>query len=266
MGSLVFTGSDHSSSQTNGQAFAATGLGQTAGNRPRVLIVDSDNDFRTQTGRFLADNGFLVLEAENSSNARELLTLYGVDIVILDVKITGEDGLAIARALSLHHDICVIIVSELGSEIDRIVGLEAGADDYLAKPASPRELLARIRAVRRRTKRAVQIEQVTPTCYLFSDWIFDVDRRLLRDQNGVVTNLSDGEFTLLRAFVERPQRVLTREQLLEYARGSNSDAYDRAIDTQISRLRRKLSEHSSDDLIRTVRNEGYMFVPKVVLR
>jgi len=236
------------------------------GARPRVLIVDADGTFRAETRRFLSDHGFNVLEAESFAAAQDLLALYGIDIVILDIKIMGEDGLAIARALSVHQDICVIIVSELGSEVDRIVGLEAGADDYLAKPASPRELLARIRAVRRRTARAPRMEQAAPTSYLFAGWTFDVGHRLLRDQEGILISLSDGEFSLLRTFVERPQRVLTREQLLEYARGANSEAYDRAIDTQVSRLRRKLSERGSGDLIRTVRNEGYMFMPKVVLR
>ncbi|OYX60347.1 MAG: hypothetical protein B7Y88_15720 [Sphingomonadales bacterium 32-64-17] len=234
--------------------------------RPRILIVDGDSEYRTSTGHFLADHGFLVLEAENAGAARDLLSQYTIDIVVLDVNISGEDGLAITRALSVHQDVCVIIVSELASEIDRIVGLEAGADDYLPKPASARELLARIRAVRRRLSKSAKLEQATSICYLFSGWSLDIDRRQLRDQLGTITSLSDGEFTLLRAFVERPQRVLTRDQLLEYARGANCDAYDRAIDTQISRLRRKLGMTGNNDLIRTVRNEGYMFVAKVVQR
>jgi two-component system OmpR family response regulator len=119
--------------------------------------------------------------------------------------------------------------------------------------------------VRRRAGKAIQIEQSSAACYRFAGWNFDVERRVLRDAQGNVTSLSEGEFSLLRAFVERPQRVLSRDQLLEYARGAHSDAYDRAIDTQISRLRRKLGI-GNDDLIRTIRNEGYMFVPKVTLR
>jgi two-component system OmpR family response regulator len=233
--------------------------------RTRILILDADTVFRTSTSRFLGEHGFHVFEADSATAARDVLARYGADIVVLDVKIPGEDGLAIARALSIQADVCVIIVSQLGDEIDRIVGLEAGADDYLAKPASPRELLARIRAVRRRAGKAMQIEQPSATCYRFSGWSFDVERRVLHDARGTITSLSEGEFSLLRTFVERPQRVLSRDQLLEYARGANSDAYDRAIDTQISRLRRKLGI-GNDDLIRTIRNEGYMFVPKVTLR
>lgn len=260
------TSSQMSSSEWECQMPHSTALPVASDARPRILIVDADPDFRTDTGQFLAANGFLVLEAENAAVARDLLSQYTVDIVVLDVKISGEDGLAITRALSIHQDVCLIIVSELGSEIDRIVGLEAGADDYLAKPASTRELLARIRAVRRRLAKSAQLEQASSTCYVFSGWSFEIDRRQLRDHNGAVTALSDGEFSLLRAFVERPQRVLTRDQLLEYARGANCDAYDRAIDTQISRLRRKLGTRGSHELIRTVRNEGYMFVPRVTLR
>lgn len=256
----------NSPSEWDGQMHSSAAFPNITDSNPRILIADGDKEFRTGASRFLAGHGFQVLEAENALVARDLLSRYTVDIVLLDVKITGEDGLAITRALSVHRDVCVIIISDLGSEIDRIVGLEAGADDYLTKPASLRELLARIRAVRRRLAKSAQMEQATSASYLFSGWSFDVDRRQLRDQHGAITSLSDGEFSLLRAFVERPQRVLTRDQLLEYARGANCDAYDRAIDTQISRLRRKLGANAAEDLIRTVRNEGYMFVPKVVLR
>ena len=185
-----------------------------------------------------------------------------VDVVILDVMMPGEDGLAIARSLSQRRSLAIIMVSALGSETDRIIGLEVGADDYLAKPVSPRELLARIRAVRRRQNNS-DVEIETGQAYQFDGWRFDVLRRILRDPQGVITSLSEGEFSLLRVFVERPQRVLSRDQLLEYARGPDSDAFDRAIDTQVSRLRRKLSTRTETELVRTVRNEGYMFLPKV---
>lgn len=238
---------------------------QSLDRRPRVLVLDADPEFRRSTTRFLTKHGFLALEADNALAARDTLAQYGVDVVILDVNVPGEDGLAVARAFSIQYDVCVIVVSELGDEIDRIVGLEAGADDYLTKPVSLHELLARIRAVRRRAGKIFEIEQPSSTCYRFSGWSLDIDRRQLRDAQGIITPLSEGEFSLLRAFVERPQRVLTRDQLLEYSRGENSEAYDRAIDTQISRLRRKLGV-GNDDLIRTIRNEGYMFVPKVTKR
>jgi two-component system OmpR family response regulator len=155
------------------------------------------------------------------------------------------------------------MLSAMGEDTDRIVGLEIGADDYLPKPCNPRELLARVRAVlRRRNEPRPGDEPIGAACE-FAGWRLDLVRRELRSPQGVVVNLSSGEFSLLRAFVEHPQRVLTRDQLLDYARGRDSDAYDRAIDVQISRLRRKLSDGGDAELIRTIRSEGYMFAPKV---
>jgi len=231
----------------------------------RVLVVDDDPSLRSLVRDFLTAHGYEVIEADSGTAARNVLAQREVDVVILDVMMPGEDGLSIARSLSQRRDLAVIILSALGSETDRIVGLEVGADDYLAKPASPRELLARIRAVRRRWGLSEGREE-TGTSYSFDGWTFDIVRRVLRDPKGIIISLSEGEFSLLRVFVERPQRVLTRDQLLEYARGPDSDAYDRAVDTQISRLRRKLSSRTQEDLIRTVRSEGYMFLPKVSRR
>jgi two-component system OmpR family response regulator len=152
----------------------------------------------------------------------------------------------------------------MGDEVDRVLGLELGADDYLPKPCNPRELLARVRAVLRRRGEPHKGETDLGAQCEFAGWRLDLVRRELRSPDGVVVNLSGGEFSLLRAFVERPQRVLTRDQLLDLARGPDSDAYDRAIDVQISRLRRKLDDGGSGaELIRTVRNEGYMFMAKV---
>jgi two-component system OmpR family response regulator len=185
-----------------------------------------------------------------------------VDLVVLDVMMPGEDGLSIARTLSAQNDVAIIMISALGSETDRIIGLEVGADDYLPKPVSPRELLARIRAVLRRQQGGDK-EPSSGGIYAFEGWELDIVRRILRDPGNILISLSEGEFSLLRAFVERPQRVLTRDQLLEYARGPDSDSFDRAIDTQISRLRRKLSSRGGSELIRTIRSEGYMFLPKV---
>jgi two-component system OmpR family response regulator len=174
----------------------------------------------------------------------------------------GEDGLAICRRLAVGEGPPIIMLSAMGEDTDRIVGLELGADDYLAKPCNPRELLARVRAVLRRAEQRGQSATLGAGCE-FAGWRLDLVRRELRSPQGVVVNLSSGEFSLLRAFVERPQRVLTRDQLLEFARGPDSDAFDRAIDVQISRLRRKLDDGGGQDLIRTIRNEGYMFTPKV---
>jgi len=231
----------------------------------RVLIVDDDPSLRTLIRDFLAMQGFEVSEASGGTAAREILEQKTIDVVVLDVMMPGEDGLSIARSLAGQRDLAIIMVSALGSETDRIVGLEVGADDYLAKPVSPRELLARIRAVRRR-QLPREADEPQGGTYLFEGWQLDAVRRVLRDPNGVITPLSEGEFSLLRVFAERPQRVLTRDQLLEYARGPDSDAFDRAIDTQISRLRRKLASRASQDLIRTVRSEGYMFLPRVTRR
>jgi two-component system OmpR family response regulator len=156
------------------------------------------------------------------------------------------------------------MLSAMGEESDRIIGLELGADDYLSKPCNPRELLARVRAVLRRRRDPAPSEETLGAACEFAGWRLDLVRHELRSPRAVVVNLSSGEFSLLRAFVEHPQRVLTRDQLLEYARGPQSDAFDRAIDVQISRLRRKLEDGGGGiELIRTVRSEGYIFTPKV---
>lgn len=229
----------------------------------KILVIDPDHDHRAAVANFLSRYGFMVFEADGGAAARDILDTVVPDIVICDVILPGDDGLSIVRELSVQSDASVIIVSEAASEVDRIVGLEVGADDYIAKPVSPRELLARVRAVRRRTPRQANRTDVSESCYTFAGCRLDIERRVLRDPRGLRVSLSDGEFSLLQIFVERPQRVLTRDQLLDLARGPDTDAYDRSIDTQISRLRRKLRDLSRDDLIRTVRNEGYMFVPKV---
>ncbi|MET0251452.1 MAG: response regulator [Novosphingobium sp.] len=234
----------------------------------RILLVDDDSSLRGLIRGFLVEQGYEVLEAESGAAMRRVLEDNEVHIIVLDVMMPVEDGLSIARSLAnRRRDLGIIMVSALGTETDRIVGLEVGADDYLAKPVSPRELLARIRALQRRR---------SPESgggggggggpagsFAFAGWTLDPVRRILRDPQGVITTLSEGEFGLLLAMVERPQRVLTRDQLLDLSRGSASDAFDRAIDTQVSRLRRKLGTRTRDEIIRTVRNEGYIFLPPV---
>ncbi|MDT9598161.1 response regulator [Sphingosinicella rhizophila] len=227
-----------------------------------ILLVDDDESLRTLIRDFLRSYGYRVFEADGGDAMRRILADEQIDVVVLDVMMPGEDGLSLTRSFGASRSFGIIMVSALGSETDRIVGLEIGADDYLAKPVSPRELLARIRAFVRRQNAASAREQPGAN-YGFANWRLDPVRRLLRDPQKVVISLSGGEFSLLQAFVERPQRVLTRDQLLEYARGPDSESFDRAIDTQISRLRRKLESRCDDELIRTVRNEGYMFMPKV---
>jgi two-component system OmpR family response regulator len=231
----------------------------------RILIVDDDPSLRSLIRDFLAGQGYLAFEADGGNSMRALLEREPINVVVLDVMMPGEDGLSLARSISSRPELAIIMVSALGSETDRIIGLEVGADDYLPKPVSPRELLARIRAVLRRQRTAGKSdEEIRP--FHFDGWRFDPVKRVLHDPGDVIISLSEGEFSLLQVFVERPQRVLTRDQLLEYSRGPDSDAFDRAVDTQVSRLRRKLSSRAAGELIRTVRNEGYMFIVPVQRR
>lgn len=228
----------------------------------RILMVDDDPGIRDVVSDFLGKHGYTVDTAGDAREMEQALERGPVDLVVLDVMLPGEDGLAICRRLAVGDGPPIIMLSAMGGDTDRIVGLELGADDYLAKPCNPRELLARVRAVLRRAENRGASSTVSAGCE-FAGWRLDLVRRELRSPQGVVVNLSSGEFSLLRAFVERPQRVLTRDQLLDFARGPDSDAFDRAIDVQISRLRRKLDDGGGQDLIRTIRNEGYMFTPKV---
>ncbi|MDB5469596.1 MAG: DNA-binding response regulator [Caulobacter sp.] len=232
----------------------------------RILMVDDDPGIRDVVSEFLGQHGYQVETAGDGRAMEQALARGPVDLIVLDVMMPGEDGLSICRRLTAQPGgPAIIMLSAMGEDTDRIVGLELGADDYLPKPCNPRELLARIRAVlRRRAEPQPSLEDgLSATCH-FAGWKLDLVRRELRSPEGVVVNLSSGEFSLLRAFVERPQRILTRDQLLDMARGRDSDAYDRAIDVQISRLRKKLDDGSGGgELIRTIRSEGYMFVPKV---
>ena len=228
-----------------------------------ILVVDDDPDLRKLITGFLAGHGYRVAAAENAAEMRRVIDAQRPDLVILDVMMPGEDGLSAARRLAAERGPAVIMLSALGSDTDMIIGLEVGADDYLAKPCNPRQLLARVRAVLRRRRAGEAPATQEGRLYEFAGWRLDVLRRDLRDPTGIFIELSDGEFALLRSFVEHPQRVLSRDQLLEYAHGNASEVYDRAIDSQISRLRRKLNERMHAELIRTVRNEGYMLLPKV---
>jgi two-component system OmpR family response regulator len=229
----------------------------------RILMVDDDPGIRDVVSDFLGRHGYNVETAADGREMDEALERGPVDLIVLDVMLPGEDGLAICRRLANAEDgPPIIMLSAMGEDTDRIVGLEVGADDYVSKPCNPRELLARVRAVLRRTDARPSDVATVAGCE-FAGWRLDLVKRELRSSQGVVVNLSSGEFGLLRALVEHPQRVLTRDQLLELARGPESEAFDRAIDVQISRLRRKLDDGGGQDLIRTVRNEGYMSTPKV---
>ncbi len=232
----------------------------------RVLVVDDDPGIRDVISEFLIRHGFEVDGVADGAALGRSLAIRRPDIIVLDVMLPGEDGLSICRKLASADGPPVIILSAMGDDTDRIVGLELGADDYLPKPCNPRELLARIKAVLRRRNDARRDLGLNAECE-FAGWRLDLVRRELKSPDGHLVTLSSGEFTLLRVMVERPQRILTRDQLLEMARGPDSEAYDRAIDVQISRLRRKLNDGDSGlELIRTIRNEGYVFSAQVTRR
>ncbi len=224
----------------------------------RILVVDDDPGVREVLADFLRGHGYAVETAEDGRGMDAAMANFTPDLIVLDLMMPGEDGLSICKRLSADHGPAVIMLSAMGEETDRIVGLELGADDYLPKPCSPRELLARTKAVLRR-RREGPVSESSASAIEFDGWSLDLVRRELRSAAGVVVNLSGGEFHLLRVLVERPGRVLTRDQLLDLARGPSSEAFDRAIDVQISRLRKKLEDGAGRDPIRTVRGEGYMF-------
>jgi two-component system OmpR family response regulator len=245
------------------------GQGQAMDGETRILVVDDDAEIRALLSDFLTVHGFSVTTAADGVAMDHALGLRSFDLAVLDVMMPGEDGLAILRRLAADGGgPPVIMLSAIGDDVDRIVGLEMGAEDYLAKPCNPRELLARIRTVLRRTRRPTDMVAAPHGERLrFAGWEIDLAARLLADPDTVLITLTDGEFRLLRAFVEHPRRILTRDQLLDYSAGSDSETYDRAIDVQVSRLRRKLDRGqkgaAADELIRTIRHEGYMFTAQV---
>jgi two-component system OmpR family response regulator len=229
-----------------------------------ILVVDDDPEIRELIVGFLERHGFSAEAAEDAAGMEQALQRRPADLIVLDLMMPGEDGLSLTRRFAAGPRTPVIILSAVGDDTDRIVGLELGADDYLRKPCNPRELLARVRAVlRRHGEDPNQPSEGARSLAKFGGWRLDRLRRELHSPGDVLVDLSDGEFSLLVAFLERPQRVLTRDQLLESARGPDSDAFDRAVDVQISRLRRKLALGAGGNFIRTVRNEGYLFEPEV---
>jgi two-component system, OmpR family, response regulator len=234
----------------------------------RLLIVDDDPGIRELTAAFLAQHGYVVDTAGGGAEMRAAMAAQEYALVVLDVMMPGEDGLSILRTLDRESGPAVILHSVIGEDVDRIVGLEMGADDYVTKPANPRELLARIRSVLRRAASGPAAAEALPERQFlrFAGWRLDAVARQLWDPDGVIINLSDGEFRLLLALVERPRRVLTRDMLLDLSRGPMAEHFDRAIDVQMSRLRKKLARPGAEDLIRTIRNEGYMFVAEVAQR
>ena len=234
---------------------------------PNILVVEDDRETRTLIAKYLRDNACNVTTAGDGREMARAMTDRRVDLLILDVMLPGEDGLSLCRRLQQTRRVPVIMLTAMNELTDRIVGLEVGADDYVAKPFDARELLARVKAVLRRAATAPPPQtQEPPTrpVWRFAGWRLDMARRELRSEQDTLIPLTSGEFELLLAFVEHNQRVLTRDQLLDLAHGSSHEVYDRSIDLQVSRLRRKLEpDVKNPSLIRTVRNGGYMFTAPV---
>ena len=235
--------------------------------KPHILLTDDERSIREPLAAYLTRNGFRVTQAADAAQARERLHGYAIDLVILDVMMPGEDGLSLCRHIRETSDLPVILLTAMAEETDRIVGLEMGADDYVVKPFSPRELVARIKVVLRRMGRGgVGVKQRAPETgsYAFAGWVLKAGERALIDADGVSVPLSTGEFNLMLAFATHPHQVLSRDQLLDLASGREANAFDRAIDNHISRLRRKIEEDPKNPLLlKTVWGGGYTLAADV---
>ena len=234
-------------------------------NRPHLLIVDDERSIREPLAAYLAKNGFRTTQADSARDAREKIGAYGIDLVILDIMMPGEDGLSLCRHLRATSELPVILLTARTEDMDRILGLEMGADDYVPKPFNPRELVARIKAVLRRAGAgdARQREPETAS-YAFGEWLLKAGERILVSGDGVSVPLSTREYSLLLALVTRPRQVLTRDQLLDLTQGREAAAFDRSIDNQVSRLRRKIEPDPKEPvLIKTVWGGGYMLAADV---
>jgi len=232
---------------------------------PHILVVDDDTKIRRGVAKFLSEQGLRVTTAADGREMFDKLAGASVDLVVLDVMMPGEDGLSLLRRLGAETLIPAILLTALAGETDRIVGLEIGAEDYVCKPFSLRELLARIRVVLRRDLTSEkEIQSRAKSVFHFEDWRLNARARTLNSPTGAHVELTTGEFDLLVAFVEHPNRVLNRDQLLDLSRGRESLPVDRAIDVQVMRLRRKLeAQPEIPTIIKTVRNGGYIFTPSV---
>jgi two-component system OmpR family response regulator len=223
-----------------------------------LLIVDDDPEIRDLLAHFLREHGFQVSVAAEGEEMLQLLQDSEPDLVVLDLMLPGEDGLSLCRRLSADYTVPIIMLTAVAEEADRIVGLEMGADDYLTKPFNPRELLARIRAVLRRVGQSATGDR--GQLVSFQGWQLDLGRRELKREDGTLVPLSAGEFRLLQVLAEHPQQVLSRDFLLERTHGRESGPYDRSVDIQLSRLRRKIEDNPREPgIIKTVRSGGYMF-------
>lgn len=230
-----------------------------------LLVVDDDREIRELLADYLQRQGYRVSAAANGAEMRRALETDPADLVILDLMMPGEDGLTLCRELRARSALPIIMLTARGEPVDRIVGLEMGADDYLAKPFEPRELLARIRSVLRRAKSLPpNLRPEEERLVHFADWTLEVDARQLIDPDGVAVALSGAEYRLLRVFLDHAGRVLNRDQLLNLTRGRDADPFDRSIDLAVSRLRQKLRDDAREPrLLKTVRNEGYLLAVPV---
>lgn len=226
----------------------------------RIMIVDDDDSLRDALEEFLVERGYAVRSAENANACDALWAAEPVDLLVVDVMMPGEDGLSLCRRYA-PRGVPILMLSALDGVTDRIVGLETGAWDYLSKPFDPEELLARVRALLRRPNMHSEAPGDIAT---FAGWRLDLSNRRLRDPNGNPIALTAGEHALLEVFVKQPGRVLTRDELLDGARGIDAAPYDRAVDLAVSRLRRKLAQADSTPLIETIRGVGYRFKPQAV--
>jgi two-component system OmpR family response regulator len=233
-------------------------------NRKAILVVEDDRDIRALLADFLAREGFAVDVAEDAAGVDRALVRAMPDLVVLDLMLPGEDGLSICRRLRARCAVPILMLTAKSDDVDRIVGLELGADDYLGKPFNPRELLARIRAILRRTDRSMGAGEATRRRQ-FASFVVDLDARSVQTREGARVPLTSAEFDLLACFIERPRRVLSRDQLLDWTRGRSADPFDRTIDVTVSRLRRKLEEAdpAAAALVTTVRNGGYLFTAEI---
>jgi two-component system OmpR family response regulator len=227
-----------------------------------ILIVEDDPEIRQLVGNLMRTEGFSVEAAEDARQMDEILSRRRPDLVVLDLMLPGEDGLSVCRRLRAHDNLPILMLTAKSDEIDRVVGLEMGADDYLVKPFGPRELLARVRAVLRRGSSPLPVTQKRR--FSFGNFAIDLDAREVVDDGNRLIALTAAEFDLLACFIQHPRRVLTREQILSWTRGRMADPFDRTVDMLISRLRRKLDAASpATKLITTVRNGGYLFTAHV---
>ena len=226
-----------------------------------ILVVDDDTEIRNLLHEYLQKQGYRVTAVADGKGLRSAVAVSHPDLIILDLMLPGEDGLTLCRELRAKSEIPIIMLTARGDETDRIVGLELGADDYVAKPFSPRELLARIKSVLRRARALPEnLKTEESGLFRFAGWTLDAATRNLTSPQGVVVALSGTDFRLLKIFVDHPNRVLTRDQLIDLMLSRDAGPYDRAIDVQVSRLRQRLGEDAKEPaIIKTVRGQGYVF-------